>query len=697
MKINRLELKGFGSYKEHNVVEFQDGITGIIGVYDNNENRSNGSGKSTLVMAIIYALFGEGEFSKLDEIVNDSLTDKEMFVRLEFTLNSQQYRVERGRVKSSSYLDFYENDVPLTKERIEHTQEEIIRVLGMDYKMCTASNFFEQGNIDNFINATPEERRNYVDKVLDLEIWRIAYKTANKANKLLISARKTLVETSKIKIEEMDDLKIKVAEKKTIAAELDDLKKKKKELQDEIIKYDNSLQFTIKLNELRQQRFDAEKGLKEFDDIKVSFTNSINTDQLDIIEITNKLKAVGERGDFDDTQISSLKTEQDIVENKLGDINQQLNKYNVVLAEYSTRIRLLTESKSKMKEGVCPSCFQDVDPQYLQEKQKEFNAQIIELTGLATDTSKNVTDFQTRKLNLEKTIKEFKESITATETMLANIIKNKNELEKEKLLKEQNIEKLELQMNQATEKNRETELSVSGIKKQIREIEKVIDNFVPDKVILDKMKADVEFLEESIEVKNRKLGELSQLEKNKDKLEVEIENIDNDIEETEESIYLHGILINAFQEIPRNIFQQSVILIQDAANEIIQQILPDISVNIFEDTSKSKRLIISFIIAGRERSYKRLSGGEKVVANIGLRLGFSKVIRYRSKINLGLITLDEPFGFLDNHNKYLVQKVLTLILNWFDQILVISHVDHIQDFPQIITVRKTEDNISYVN
>ena len=98
----------------------------------------------------------------------------------------------------------------------------------------------------------------------------------------------------------------------------------------------------------------------------------------------------------------------------------------------------------------------------------------------------------------------------------------------------------------------------------------------------------------------------------------------------------------------------------------------------------------------RNRGYKRLSGGEKVVVNIGLRLGFSKIIRMRAQTNIGLIVLDEPFGFLDDYNKDLVSRVLTLILKWFNQVLVISHVNQVQDFPQVINVRKSSEGYSYI-
>ena len=49
MILDRLELNNFKRFR-HEEIEFQDGITGILG--------NNGTGKSSLVQAIFFALYG---------------------------------------------------------------------------------------------------------------------------------------------------------------------------------------------------------------------------------------------------------------------------------------------------------------------------------------------------------------------------------------------------------------------------------------------------------------------------------------------------------------------------------------------------------------------------------------------------------------------------------------------------------------
>ena len=53
----------------------------------------------------------------------------------------------------------------------------------MNYNMLTAANFLEQGEMDKFINPKktgPDERRNYIDRVLGLDLWRSIGKDTNR-------------------------------------------------------------------------------------------------------------------------------------------------------------------------------------------------------------------------------------------------------------------------------------------------------------------------------------------------------------------------------------------------------------------------------------------------------------------------------------------------------------------------------------
>lgn len=141
MRLDTIELEGYSSYKNYTQVSIPEGITGIIGVFDNITGRSNAVGKSSLVMAIVYALYGEGEADKISEFINDN--SESMFVRIKFVKDGNEYTCERGINKGSSYLDLYQNKNRLGNT-IATTQEHINRIMGMDYDMFTASVFLNK-------------------------------------------------------------------------------------------------------------------------------------------------------------------------------------------------------------------------------------------------------------------------------------------------------------------------------------------------------------------------------------------------------------------------------------------------------------------------------------------------------------------------------------------------------------------------
>ncbi|MEN3000672.1 MAG: SMC family ATPase [Armatimonadota bacterium] len=74
-----------------------------------------------------------------------------------------------------------------------------------------------------------------------------------------------------------------------------------------------------------------------------------------------------------------------------------------------------------------------------------------------------------------------------------------------------------------------------------------------------------------------------------------------------------------------------------------------------------------------------ISGGEQDIVNLCMRLALARLITERAGQPLSLLILDEVFGSLDTDRR---QNVLTLLNNlrdWFEQILIISHIEDINE------------------
>jgi len=691
MRINKIELKGHGSYRNYTETDVPLGITGVVGIWDEDPQRSNASGKSTLVMSVIYALFGEGEYNRVDELVNDTPIDNEMFVKINFDLNGRNYIIERGRKGTSSFLDFFEEGTR-RGDNMKSTQQAIVDVLGMDYDMFTSSVFFEQGNIDKFINVTPEQRRQYIDKVLGLEVWRNASKFASKKAREQETLIKTTTEeiaalTTRIK-EISEKLTNKVEIEKSIANNSEKLEEERKELETlqqskTLISTSETLAKQIQVidanlitknSEINDIIRDKERFIKNLNESENALSNFVEEDETVVLNMEKELKELNDKKDGFSSSISA--------------VNSDITKLN-------TNISNVKNIKRNISEGLCPTCQQPVLKEYVSEQHQHYDNEINEYESSLKDKQKESETLQSQFQDIRKTCSDMFDNITELRTRI-----NNNKLQKQMLESEILNIKNQIDAKKSLEKNyrgtiRDLEIQQNELKNKHVDIQSKIPQGVEEKI--ENLEESIKNIEKDISYWNIRLGEMNQLEADKENLEKDLNVKKADLNNARKVLYIYNALTTRFLYIAKKKFDKSIIDIQNVSNDIIHQILPEISVDIYVDDSKAKKLIIGFNVDNKPRSYKRLSGGQQTIVNIGLRLGFSKVIKKRAKTNIGFVVLDEPFGVLDEYSKTLVRRMLTLMLDWFEQVIAISHVDSIKEFPNIITVRFSPEKISYIN
>lgn len=151
-----------------------------------NDNR-NGVGKSTIVNALSYALYGSALTSiKKDNLINKS-NMKNMLVTLKFEINGKGYTIERGR--KPNVFRFIEDgkepvddnegvsDTDESQGENRHTQEEIIRVIGISHDMfkhILALNTY----VEPFLAMRTNDQRVIIEQLLGIT------KLSEKAEKL---------------------------------------------------------------------------------------------------------------------------------------------------------------------------------------------------------------------------------------------------------------------------------------------------------------------------------------------------------------------------------------------------------------------------------------------------------------------------------------------------------------------------------
>ena len=98
----------------------------------------NGTGKTTIINALSYALYGNALTNiKKDNLINKT-NGKNMLVTIEFEMNNETYRIERGRKPNTMAFYIGDKEQEITDESqgdSRETQAHIERMLGMSHDM----------------------------------------------------------------------------------------------------------------------------------------------------------------------------------------------------------------------------------------------------------------------------------------------------------------------------------------------------------------------------------------------------------------------------------------------------------------------------------------------------------------------------------------------------------------------------------
>ena len=161
MRFERVRLRDFKCYDDADLA-LRDGVTVIHGV--------NGSGKSSLLEACFFALYGAGAVDgTLDEVVSNGA--EAMTVELWFTHAGGDYRVERevklrsGTAQTTTcVLETPDGSV----EGVRDVEAQIASLLRMDAEAFVNCAYVRQGEVNKLIHASPSDRQDMIDDLLQL-------------------------------------------------------------------------------------------------------------------------------------------------------------------------------------------------------------------------------------------------------------------------------------------------------------------------------------------------------------------------------------------------------------------------------------------------------------------------------------------------------------------------------------------------
>ena len=163
MNFDRIRLSNFKPYGDADL-RLTEGVTVIHGL--------NGSGKSSLLEACFFALYGS---KALDGTLDDVVTkgEEETEVELWFTHDGTPYRTERtlrvydDRVDHRCTLESTDGS-DVSRDGARAVREFVTELLRMDAEAFVGCAYVRQGEVNELIDATPRERQDTIDDLLQL-------------------------------------------------------------------------------------------------------------------------------------------------------------------------------------------------------------------------------------------------------------------------------------------------------------------------------------------------------------------------------------------------------------------------------------------------------------------------------------------------------------------------------------------------
>lgn len=178
----RLELQGFTSFRESCQIDFSKlDLFAITG--------PTGAGKSSLLDAITYALYGRT--SRLGKSGRELISTgaPSMQLTFEFKAGAETYKIFRrlkaATVAVTARLEKREPDGSWTSitSAIKQMEEEVVRIVGLDFEPFTRAVILPQGKFDEFLRGDAAKRKTLLSELLNMSIYRKMMQHANSLDK----------------------------------------------------------------------------------------------------------------------------------------------------------------------------------------------------------------------------------------------------------------------------------------------------------------------------------------------------------------------------------------------------------------------------------------------------------------------------------------------------------------------------------
>ncbi|MFB6080217.1 MAG: DNA double-strand break repair ATPase Rad50 [Haloferacaceae archaeon] len=334
MRFDRIALRNFRPYDDVELA-LSEGVTVVHGV--------NGSGKSSLLEAAFFALYGSSALRTgvtREEVITKG--EEETEVALWFSHDGSDYRVER-RLKR--YDDRVAHDCTLetpgtTIEGATDVESFVTDLLRMDAEAFVNCAYVRQGEVNKLINATPEQRQDVIDDLLQLgtlEEYRERAREARLGVEDVLTGKRELLADKAERIEAIEDEEPHET-LNDLRSELADVGAKIERFEENRARAEETRAGAERvLDEHEERRTDLEEVEIEIADVE----EAIREDEAEREDLLERAREHEERAAELDDRVTALLAETDVAEADPGAIGDRRAELVAEREELGERIGAL--------------------------------------------------------------------------------------------------------------------------------------------------------------------------------------------------------------------------------------------------------------------------------------------------------------------------------------------------------------------
>jgi DNA repair exonuclease SbcCD ATPase subunit len=713
INFRKLGFENFCCYEELFELEIQNNKLILI-------SGQNGSGKTSIFDSIIYTLYGvTSKGLKGKDVINNRI-GKNCHTYVEFSINDDNYRVDRysGHSKMGDTVILNRNDVPYKKGHQEVVAE-IERIL-LPKKIFTNVLFFGQKVKTFFTELKDTEQKEIFRKILKLDIYVNYNKKCSDLISIVekelsdidnqISAKNFIISDLKNQVvllnKEKEDFE------KTKENKIKEYTEKRQELEKNLIYTNTQLEkleeykTNIKLELVNSKLSTHNQQLKEIDSefdiivdqIKIKLQNkqyeitSINNDKKTKLteEYNTRLTCLNESVS---TYESNQKLDKAFLEHEISLINNTIQFNKITIKNLEDEKLKFFDTISSTKISVCPTCHQEIDDD-VRLKLNEYVESISNKIKVFENENDNYYDkIKYWKNEYEIKIKELNNQLSKTKKDINDLkSKFKKDTDDMNLKLKNSIQELQKMANEVISnktsdiKNKKQELvdKIKEIESEKNELNKILTQVKKLKDLITSINSEINKYSELINLKTLEKYDLSRLKSCCGKIRDthnEVENLKIKIIELKKK---HDILL-FWKEAFSKSGMESMLIDQSIPymNMRVSQYLNEISNNRYNltfDTLKKLKNgeysdkidlhVLDSVTLSDSR--EKFSSGQIRVLDVAIILTLCDLQSNIQDIKFNIMMFDEIMDSLDNDNIEMVSKVLkNLTKN--KSIFLISH------------------------